>query len=86
MKQSHATLKQEIATPRKAGLAMTTFNGFLHGIAEGTGVFVGGGGMVGVNVGRGVRVGTGVLVGRFVRVGVGLGGWMCVGVTSTSLG
>jgi len=58
-----------------------------HGVDEGIGVSGGGGGgIVGVAVGRGVRVGMGVRVGRGVCVGVGLGGWMCVGVTSTSLG
>ena len=50
------------------------------------GVDVGDGGTVAVEVGRGVRVGTGVRVGRGVFVGVGLGGWIWVGVTSTSFG
>ena len=59
---------------------------FVAGGGKGLGESVAVGGIVGVLVGRGVRVGTGVSVGRGVRVAVGLGGRMCVGVTSTSLG
>ena len=39
-----------------------------------------------VEVGRGVRVGLGVRVGIGGFVGVGVGGWICVGVISTSAG
>lgn len=85
-------------TPPKNGGTKTLQSEFFHGVAEGITVIVGDdvgeglgeevfvGSRVGVNVGRDVRVGVIVRVGSGVFVGVEVGGWMCVGVTSTSLG